>query len=217
MMILRMTKSVPFWLGVILFGASTVVALSSLSKPNVLFKIGIALLLLGFYCLLQYFNQKSLSKDEARTKSDTRLKCVNALAHLQPGQNLRSNIFRFNKKKHVYYIWQHHNMESDDDKTVELPDGQGCTGIAWESGTQQWGDEGDILKVGMHRIPDPQAEKIRHDLRWICSTPIKDCRSRIIAVLNFDGNMPMDDDKKIVVKQHASRVADELGSILCYL
>ena len=56
-------------------------------------------------------------------------------------------------------------------------------------------------------------------MQWICSTPIVHPKKKnIIAVLNFDGNRKVTEPANIrFIKEHAERVATELGGILSRL
>ncbi len=172
------------------------------------------------YTISQFYTADQLSETEAKEHARPRLRCVDVVKALGKSQNLRANIFRWDKKKRAYTIWDYHNMDPDPAKNVlEIPQGQGCTGQAWELKRQIWAERADIFGSGQYALPADQEAKISPHLQWICSTPIVHPKKKtVIGVLNFDG------DKVIVngghrdfIMQHAERVATELGSILSRL
>lgn len=210
-------KTARFWLGFGLFFFSTSVAVAQLRLPwdGLLLKIGAVVFALMLYSLSQLIKAGQLSRDDARNQVQLRLNCVQTLRFLDPDQNLRSNLFIWNRNKEHYYIWQHYGMETDLATSVtEIPKGKGCTGTAWEQKEQVWGDKVEIFGNGKYALPGDQERKVRHELEWICSTPVVDKKRKVIAVVNFDGNKPMDASKKEFIKQHAARIAGELGQIL---
>ena len=210
-------KTPRFWAGFGLFVLCTAIAVLQLPSPPVSISYKILLIICGciLYFLSQLYKAGHVTKDEAKNQTQMRLRCVDVLKILKPDQNLRSNIFFWDKKRKVYYIWQYHNMDTDPAKSVtEILKGQGCTGNAWESMQQIWGDKTDIFGNGKYSLPSDQESKVSTDLEWICSTPIVDRKRNVIAVLNFDGDKPMNEDQKKFIKQHAERVASELGQIL---
>jgi len=179
-------------------------------------------LILLFACVLysatQVFTANQISLQNAKDETLMRLKCVDILRFLDVAQRLRSNVFRWDKKKEKAFIWVHHNMETDPAKNLaELRYGEGCTGAAWKDRCQKWGAENDIYGDGQYALGPDQEEKVSHDLKWICSTPIVNEKRQVIAVLNFDGNMPMEAPQQTSIKEHAARVAAELGSVLSRL
>jgi hypothetical protein len=206
-------KRPSFWVGLAIAVGAIVIAVAKLdTDPH--WKIVIIGAMGVLYLLSQYFNVSYLSKADAKEQVQMRLECVNSLKHLDPTQNLRANIFIFSKKSNSYHIIHQYNMQTDSDKDVELPKGEGCTGRAWTSRTQVWGDKGQILRSGDHRVPENQVSKIRPDLEWVCSTPIFDTKRReVVAVINFDGNKPMDPKQQQVVMEHANRLAHELACV----
>ncbi len=214
-------KSWVFWVGFLLYEVSTIVAFILLpnargipSWGNVLWKgFGIGLTMLLYYLYASY-KTNYMSQAQRDEMLRTMLGCVASLRRLDNLQNLRSNIFIFDRKRKVYRIIAFHNMDSDDDRNVELPQNMGCTGEAWRTKQQVWGPKEHILHVGNHKIPQEQVSKIRLDLEWICSTPITDWAANVIAVLNFDGNKPMSQQQQQEVKQQASRLAGELQHLL---
>lgn len=211
---LAVLKTPRFLLGLLLFGLLTIIAVVQLPVGKEL-KVLAILIASILYGLSQLYKADHLTKDEAKNQTQMRLRCVDVVKILQPDQNLRSNVFLWDKKKKVYHIWQYYNMDTDPAKNVtEIPKGRGCTGNAWESKQQTFGDKEDIFGDGKYHLPSDQESKISHDLEWICSTPILNEKRNVIAVLNFDGNKPMYDSQKEFIKQHAERVASELNHVL---
>jgi hypothetical protein len=214
-------KTGPFWVGLVLYEVSTVTAIvlfpNTQAIPgwaNTLIKIAVILIMIMLYYLYARYKSDYMTQAERQKLLETMLACVDQVRRLDASQNLRSNIFVFDRKKRIYRIVASHNMADDDDRNVEIPENLGCTGEAWRSRGQVWGPKGHILHVGDHRIPEDQVKKIRTDLEWICSTPITDWDGNVIAVLNFDGNKAMNDEQQLQIKQQASRLASELGFLL---
>lgn len=210
-------KTVGFWSSLLLFLIPTTMTVVKLDQKGATLPIkgGVLLAWTGLFVVSQLVQAVRLSKEEARRQIDVRLRCVDTLKALNPDQNLRANIFFWDKKKKCYYIGQHHGMEADPAKSLtEIPKGKGCTGAAWEGQEQIWGDEADIFGEGSYALPKAQEEKVNRDLKWICSTPVTDGKRKVIAVLNFDGNKPMRETERDFVKKHAARIAGELSEII---
>ena len=207
-------KTPRFLSGFFLFEVLTIVAVVQLPIGKEL--KGLVMLVASIlYSLTQLYKADHLTKDEAIKQIQMRLRCVDVLKSLEPEQNLRSNVFLQDKKREIYYIWQYYNMDTDPAKNItEIPKGRGCTGNAWKLKQPIWGDKKDIFGDGKYGLPIDQESKIHLDLEWICSAPIVNEKRNVIAVLNFDGNKPMNDNQKEFVKQHAERIASELGQVL---
>lgn len=207
-------KTPAFWTGLALYELSTVVAILFIPSTslNIVFKMLLIVLSVILYFAWQLFMVNQLSQLKIKQNVQARLADVKGLQHLDQSQNLRANVFILNKRNKYYYIAESYNMETDADKNINIPENMGCTGEAWRNKTQVWGDKAHILKVGDHRIPEKEVQKVKTDLEWICSTPIVKNRN-VIAVLNFDGNKQMDPTQRNTIKQNASRTASELCEV----
>lgn len=207
----KILRTFAFWAGFAVFEFATVLAIISIPS-TVLGRTSKALFLILSF-LLYFFSAVGIGqllKFKVKNEIRTKLSQVDVLKNLEPSQNLRSNIFLFNKKSGKYYIVESYNMNIDCDRTIEIPENMGCTGEAWRTKTQVWGEKNRIFKDGNHRLPEEPLKKVRKDLEWICSTPIVK-NQKVIAVLNFDGNKQMNVSQKETIKQHANRVASDLS------
>jgi hypothetical protein len=211
---IKVLKTVGFWSSLSLFLIPTLMTVFKLDWQWAV-KLGLFIPWTGLFVLSQFLKAFELSREQAKAQTETRLRCVETLKMLNPDQTLRANVFLWDRKKKCYYIWHHHGMDTDLAKSfTEIPRSQGCTGAAWEGEKQIWGNEADIFGKGQYALPKDQEEKVNRDLKWICSTPVRNARRKVIAVLNFDGNKPMDMTECAFVRAHATRVAGELSEIL---
>ena len=211
-------KTKRFLIGLALFFLLTLFSVISLpSSVGTPYKIGLAVLTILLYSASQFYTSGQLSEVEAKEQTDLCLHCVDVLKVIDSTQNLRSNVFRWDKKQSAYCIWAYYNMDTDPAKNVTaIPKDKGCTGKAWTTKTQIWAERDRIFGNGEFALPPDQENKISRELEWICSTPIIHPKKKIvIAVLNFDSNKKVADPDNIrFIKEHAERVATELGGVL---
>lgn len=210
----KILKTVSFWLGFAIYMVSVIIAIMSLSedKLHAFLRLPLIMLCSLLYFALEFSKATAFNRLNTQKNVCQKLACVDTLKFLSRNQNLRSNIFLFDKKKKNYRIVEHYNMAADDDANIEIPENMGCTGEAWRTSSQVWGDKDHILHEGDKKISIDQARKVREDLEWICSTPIIK-EGKVIAALNFDGNQKMDASQKSMIKNHANRVAKELCEV----
>lgn len=205
-------KTWGFYVGLALFLIMTFIAVLKLD-----FSIYIKVATI-FACLVLYVLQETYQTSELYNKLkpeivDGILASIDKFLKFDDSQRLRSNIFFYKKNQKKYFIKYQHNMETSDDKSMELPENLGCTGEAWRSKKQVWGNKDKILKIGDYRVPSEQLEKVPLDLEWICSTPIlRD--SDVIAVMNFDGNKPVSEEQQKEIMNHCSNICIKLKEIL---
>jgi hypothetical protein len=209
----KILKTRAFWARLAIFEFTILLAILSVPSTTVdssgkvlLMIISFPIYFLGETGIGQLLNIKI--KNEIQTK----LSQVDVLQHLDQSQNLRSNMFLLEKKYGRYYLAESYNMKADNDRTLEIPENMGCTGEAWRTTMQVWGGKDRIFEEGSHRIPEELLRKVKNDLEWICSTPIIK-NQNVVAVLNFDGNKPMDGDQKKTIASHANCVASELSEV----
>ena len=101
--------------------------------------------------------------------------------------DLRSNIFAPAKQRMLRIVEAlHYNMKSEEELSVEIPIGHGCSGYCFEVKKpiiailkQDW---------GKYSLNPKETAKLDRNLRWIVSTPIPDptTKGNIIGVLNVD-------------------------------
>ncbi len=214
-------KTKRFLIGLACFSLLTAFSVWSLpTSVSATWKILLAAIAIVLYSASQFYTAGQLSEEEAKEQTDLRLHCVDVLKVVDPDQNLRSNVFRWDRKRNAYCIWAYYNMDTDPAKNViEIPEGKGCTGQAWTGKMQIWAKRDEIFGDGQHALPFDQEDKISCELQWICSTPIIHPKKKnVIAVLNFDGNKDITESVDITfIKEHAERVATELGGVLSRL
>lgn len=178
----------------------------------------ILLILFSSLQLLQYQNQYQKISENVKEKLVIgALRTVNQLQQFMPDQRIRSNIFFFNAKKGKYYIKYEFNMDEHQDKNIEIPENLGCTGEAWRTKNQVFGDKNRIFEEGPYRIPLELLQKVPEDLEWICSTPIFNDIKEVIAVVNFDGNRKLNAEQIEQIKSHCIGVSEELREIFTKL
>lgn len=81
----------------------------------------------------------------------------------------------------------HYNMENEQELTVPIPVGQGCTGQSYTSAKRAWA----VFDIdwGAQTLADPQLKLIDRNLRWVVSTPIRivlNGKTTVIGILNID-------------------------------
>ncbi len=211
--ICKLARTWTFWLGLLLYGLAAGFAIISLPLEDHGIKWFLMALAAVLYALNETFRFSELSRKELDEQIDQRLSCVQALQYLSPTQKLRSNIFREFRRERLYRIWRHHNMARHDDLTIEIPFNRGCTGKAWLEKRQIWAGREKFMTPAEDRVPEEQAKKVPPDLRWICSTPIRH-KHKVLGVLNFDGNVDMNEEQQARIEEHAQRVAHELSNSL---
>jgi hypothetical protein len=192
----KIFKACSFWTRFAIFEFATVLAIISIPSTILGSTTKVLFLVLSFP--LYFFSETGIGqllKLKVKHEIQTKLSQVDVLNNLEPSQNLRANIFLLNKKGGKYFIVESYNMNTDCDRTIEIPENMGCTGEAWRTKTQIWGEKDRIFKDGNHRLPEGPLKKVRKDLEWICSTPIVN-NQKVIAVLNFDGNKKMTESQQ---------------------
>lgn len=205
-------KTKGFYVGLTLFLIMTLIAVLKL-EFSIYKRIAIILVCLVLYVLQEAYQTSELYNKLKPEIVEGILASIDKFLKFDDRQRLRSNIFFYKKKNKHYFIKYHHNMETCDDKSMEIPENLGCTGEAWRSKKQVWGDKDKIFKVGDFKVPLEQLEKVPKDLEWICSTPIlRD--SNVIAVMNFDGNKPVSQEQQKEIMNHCSNTCEKLNKIL---
>jgi hypothetical protein len=201
-----------FYLGLFLFapGAFTLYSRIPFSTPYpevIIFSLIVA------YIFNEHYKRLELA-NKAKPEDITRLISLVGSFGVIGNQRVRANIFKPDTKVAMYKICYHHNMDSDNDRDVEIPFNMGCTGEAHRTGVQIFcADKRQFIKPGTRQIPDEQAAKLKTDLEWICSTPIiRD--GDVLAILNIDGDKLVNDDFYSLVKQFSVRCARLLSDIL---
>ncbi|MBA7688779.1 hypothetical protein ES703_97268 [subsurface metagenome] len=209
----KILKTRAFWTRVAIFEFTIVLAILFVPSTTLSGTIKVLLIVLSFP--LYFFSETGIGpllKIRVKQEIQTKLSQVDTLKHLNKSQNLRSNIFLLDKKHKRYYIAESYNMKTDNDRTLAIPENMGCTGEAWRTKMQVWGERDRIFKDGNHRIPEELLKKVKEDLEWICSTPIIK-NQNVVAVLNFDGNKPMNEEHRKIIESHANCVASELSEV----
>lgn len=120
-------KKKRFLFGLALFFLLTLFSVISLpTSVSASYKVGLAVLAVVLFSVSQFYTAGQLSEEEAKEQTDLRLHCVDVLKIVEPVQNLRSNVFRWDKKQNAYCIWAHYNMDTDPAKNVTaIPEGKG--------------------------------------------------------------------------------------------
>lgn len=206
-------KSPAFWVGLLGFLFLTILALLSNKKRSVW--LICILVATGLYTSQYYLNYKENIKEIKEKLIQSKLSSIERFKHFDPSQTLRSNIFLSKQKngKTIYYVACFYNMDAYEDKQIEILENMGCTGEAWSTKRQVWGDKKRIFQEGKYRVPDDQLKKVWRDLEWICSTPIiKD--GNVIAVLNFDGNKRLTRIQQEQISDYCKKLIDELKTLI---
>lgn len=205
-------KTPSFYFGGILVLGPTILALVLLDLSSIR-KVLISIFFLVIYSFNQLFLYKKTSERIKGKLVGGILKSVDLFKSFDQNQRLRSNIFFLKKRKGIYYIKYSHNMSAYGDKNIEIRENMGCTGEAWRTKRQIFGDQNKIYQNGKYRIEDVQLKKVPKDLRWICATPILNDNRDVIAVLNFDGDKDLTPDQITEIKRHCQRLSEELKEI----
>lgn len=209
----KILKTRAFWARIAVFEFTIMLAILSVPSTALYGTGKVLLVIISFpIYFLGETGIRQLLKFKVQHEIQTKLSQVDTLQHLDQSQNLRSNIFLLKKKYKQYYLAESYNMKTDDDRTLEIPENMGCTGEAWRTKMQVWGEKGRIFQDGNHRIPKELLKKVKEDLEWICSTPIIK-KQNVVAVLNFDGNKPMNEEQRKIIESHANCVASELSEV----
>jgi len=208
--------SIPFLLGLLSYLFVVVLALIAIpkiGKPLKVFMLIVAILLYGWN---YYSNKQEMTQSFKDELIKSKFATIERFQHFNPEQRLRVNIFKQHRRgKEIFYtITYSYNMDNDADKLIEIPDNMGCTGEAWNSKKQVWGDQKRIFEEGRYRVPDEELKKVPADLVWICSTPILGKYGEVMAVINIDGNRHVEEKQKEEIKKHCNLLADELKSLL---
>jgi hypothetical protein len=187
-------------------------------------KIIFIIILYGIFVINSYYEKQSnwVPKTEfIKTKNEfvnKMLTSIDQFKRFDPKQRLRSNILFvcYDSDKNVgkYRIRYSYKMDVFSDKLIEIPINMGCTGEAWRTKNQIWGDKKIIFSSSPFRIPDEELEKVPKDLEWVCSTPIVDRNGNVAAVLNFDGNRSLGNKQKDEIKKHCQKIAEDLKDII---
>lgn len=205
-------KTKSFWTGISLFAIAAAVA--SWWIETLLSRLMIWIAMMILYSINEKYKNGEWSKIPREKYITNILSSIEQFRGYNPEQRLRSNIFFYNKKKEKYYVKYHFNMEKHSDKNIEIPKNLGCTGEAWRTKNQIWGDKDQIFLSGPYKIAEEEYRKVSKDLQWICSTPIIDENKDVIAVMNFDGNQMVSDDQKKEVRKRCQEMAEELKGII---
>lgn len=208
------SKTPSFIFGLLLFILIVSIATVPLHL-KIYYKVFILSGAVALYFFSEYYRYKHLT-DKLIANEIKRLLSTAQEFSSKFGQRIRSNIFFSKKrnKKTYYYIKHYYNMETFNDKNIEIPENMGCTGEAWRTKSQVWGDKEMIFSRGRLRIPDEQLEKVPEDLQWVCSTPIVDKNGNVIAVMNFDGNGDLTPMQVEEIKTRCHIICEELKNII---
>lgn len=205
-------KTKGFYVGLVLFSVLTLIAVL---KPDLNMCLRSIII---FVCLILYVFQEMYQASELLNKVNPIiingiLASIDKFLQFDSTQRLRSNIFFCNEKTKKYFIKYKYNMDLDNDKNIQIAVNRGCTGDAWSQKKQVWGTKDLIFSKGDYRLTSDELEKVPSDLEWICSTPIlKD--DEVIAVLNFDGNKPMDSAQQKEIMDHCNKICEKIKEIL---
>lgn len=187
----------------------------TVSKTN--FSAYSKIIIVGILVALYVFNEIVVrNKIATPFKKDlikTKLSTIDQFLCFDQSQMLRANIFKLNKKTKCYYIEYQYNMDNFSDKAISIPVNKGCTGEAWLTKNQIWGDQHKIFSEGSFNVPKEQYNKVPTDLIWICSTPIVK-KDQVIAVMNFDGNKPMSAIQQLQIQKYCHRLVEEIKEII---
>jgi hypothetical protein len=106
-----------------------------------------------------------------------------------PQDNLRANIFTIGENRKLRIPdGLHFNMDKKEELTVEIPEGWGCTGTAFEQQKVTIA----ILRDnwGQYILDEVELKKVHEDLVWIVSVPImnpnREKQNECIGILNLD-------------------------------
>jgi len=200
-----------FWVGLAQYLFVIMLTLLAI-RTRFLVKMGIVLVAIILFIGQFTLTNKEITKVFKENIIKTKLATVEQFKYFEPVQRLRSNIFLAKKKngRVVYFIAHSFNMNENDDKNIEIPENMGCTGEAWNTKQQIWGDKKRIFEEGRYRVPDEELKKVEKDLFWVCSTPILDRHGNVVAVLNFDGNRDLNEKQIEEIKTHCKKIAEEL-------
>jgi len=125
---------------------------------------------------------------------------ADAEIHIPAGGCVRCNVMEYDHSSHLLVITHRRfmNDKADIDRDVRLTPGQGVAGYAWSHSEPAYGDVGELRQTTMNaEMPDKWCftksdwEKIRKDLKWIWSCPLRWHNERPSGVLNVDSNIPL--------------------------
>jgi len=206
-------KEPTFCLSIVLFGITTTISVLTLDI-KLIWKVIIIIIALVIFAIIQLLQARKIGERILGKIIRGDLKTAEQFRYMIPEQRIRSNIFVENKKKRIYNIKYQFNMEGCQDNVIRIPLNLGCTGEAWRTKKQVYGDYSRIRAGGEYKIPDDQLALVPEDLKWVISTPIKDKNGEVIGVLNLDGNKEFSGEQKDKVKRFCNELAEEIQKVL---
>jgi hypothetical protein len=176
-------------------------------------RVTILLLAIVAFVFVDIVQGKSIAKEE-REKLIRKLLASSSELSTQ-GMTVRANIFQAKQDgpKPVHVITHHWNMDSHDDKNLEIPLNMGCTGSTWQSGKQNFTLRDHFKQDAKHYLPADQWAKVWKDMTWICSTPIYK-ENRVFAVLNLDGDGNPDSDTIRRIEKKGQSLASVIEDLI---
>lgn len=137
-------------------------------------------------------HQHGLDQEErklSREERDRMLKILleNTRLLVTAGLKFRANIMLIDEAKGMILIPRglHYKMDGYDDRGIELPRGDGCTGRAFNRKDQVFANR----KETIFKLVPSEMKKVPVNLKFILSTPIydPDDQTKVIGVYNIDG------------------------------
>lgn len=195
------------WSARIVFVGSTIIIplLYDSQSTDIKWKLSITGILLILYVISEVVKENAISDEQIIVSMLAR---VETLKYINPVQNLRANLFK-SKPNGDHKLIFSYNMEKAPDRDLVIDKNLGVTGHVFMDGCQLIAGRALLYNDAKYELPDRIMKKIPTDLQWICATPLKDKKDKVIWVLNFDGNQ--DSQAHFTeIKEHANKLAVDL-------